>query len=115
MQTKKILFSIIIPYFSKKLILSRCLDKLLYQKITKEYYEIIIIDDGSKHDLNSLIQKFKKSNLNLKLFKLAKNRGPGIARNKGVTNLKQINDQNYDLIADKIIENFILNLKDLNV
>ena len=36
-------------------------------------------------------------------------------RNKGVTNLKQINDQNYDLIADKIIENFILNLKDLNV
>ena len=36
-------------------------------------------------------------------------------RNKGVTNLKQINNQNYDLIGNKIIENFILNLKDLNV
>ena len=36
-------------------------------------------------------------------------------RNKSVTNLKQINNQNYDLIGNKIIENFILNLKDLNV
>ena len=36
-------------------------------------------------------------------------------KNKGVINLKEINDQNYDQIADKIIENFILNLKDLNV
>ena len=35
--------------------------------------------------------------------------------NKGVTNLKEIKDQNYKTIDDKIIENFILNLKSLNV
>ena len=29
-------------------------------------------------------------------------------------NLKSINDQNYEILEDKIIENFILNLKNLN-
>jgi lipoyl(octanoyl) transferase len=36
-------------------------------------------------------------------------------KDKGVTSLVNINNQNYDLIADKIVENFILNLKNLNV
>ena len=34
---------------------------------------------------------------------------------KGVTNLKKINNQNYELVGDKIIENFISNLNNLNV
>ena len=33
---------------------------------------------------------------------------------KGVTNLKEINNQNYKVLEDKIIENFISNLKNLN-
>ena len=36
-------------------------------------------------------------------------------KDKGVTNLYEINDQNYKGLEDKIIENFILNLKNLNV
>ena len=36
-------------------------------------------------------------------------------KDKGVTNLKKINDQNYEQFEDKIIENFISNLKSLNV
>jgi len=36
-------------------------------------------------------------------------------KNKGVTNLKEINDQKYNCLEDKIIENFISNLKDLSV
>ena len=36
-------------------------------------------------------------------------------KDKGITSLVNINNQNYDLIADKIVENFILNLKNLNV
>ena len=31
--------------------------------------------------------------------------------NKGVTNLKRINDQNYDDLENKLIENFLINLK----
>ena len=34
---------------------------------------------------------------------------------KGVTNLKEINDQNYKKLDDEIIKNFILNLKILDV
>ena len=34
---------------------------------------------------------------------------------KGVTNLKEINDQNYKKLGDEIIKNFILNLKILDV
>ena len=33
-------------------------------------------------------------------------------RDKEMTNLKTIKDQNYNNLKDKLIENFILNLKD---
>ena len=36
-------------------------------------------------------------------------------KDKGVTNLNNINNQNYENLSDKIIKNFILNLKNLNV
>ena len=36
-------------------------------------------------------------------------------KDKGVTNLYNISDQSYENIDDKIIENFTLNLKDLDV
>ena len=36
-------------------------------------------------------------------------------KDKGVTNLKEINNQNYTDLDDKVIENFILNLKSLSV
>jgi len=36
-------------------------------------------------------------------------------KDKGVTNLEKIINQDYESIGDKVIENFILNLKNLNV
>ena len=36
-------------------------------------------------------------------------------KDKGVTSLKEINNQNYNDLEDKLIENFILNLKNLIV
>jgi lipoyl(octanoyl) transferase len=36
-------------------------------------------------------------------------------KDKGITNLKKINNQNYNLLQNKLINNFILNLKNLNV
>ena len=35
-------------------------------------------------------------------------------KDKGVTNLNDIHNQNYENLSDKIIKNFILNLKNLN-
>jgi lipoyl(octanoyl) transferase len=36
-------------------------------------------------------------------------------KNKGITSLKEINDQNYRNLEDKLVQNFILNLESLNV
>ena len=36
-------------------------------------------------------------------------------KDKGVTNLIEIDNQNYKSLENKIIENFILNLKNLDV
>ena len=52
-------------------------------------------------------------NINNDLSKYKKIIPCGI-KDKGVTNLKSINDQNYEILEDKIIKNFILNLKNLN-
>ena len=38
-----------------------------------------------------------------------------VLRDKGITNLIEINKQNYKNLEDKLIENFILNLEKLNV
>ena len=53
-------------------------------------------------------------NINNDLSKYKKIVPCGI-KDKGVTNLKEINNQNYEILEDKIVENFILNLKNLNV
>ena len=34
-------------------------------------------------------------------------------KDKGITNLKEIKDQNYDELEDKLIQNFTLNLQNL--
>ena len=47
-------------------------------------------------------------NSNLKKYKAII---PCGIKNKGITSLKEINNQNYDNLDNKIIENFILNLK----
>ena len=53
-------------------------------------------------------------NINNDLSKYKKIVPCGI-KDKGVTNLKEINNQNYEDLKNKIIKNFILNLKTLDV
>ena len=86
MQTKKIYFSIIIPYFNTPRVLTKCLDSLNNQKINKSLYEIIIVDDCSKTNLNKVINKYSKIFTFFKLIILNNNKGPGVARNLGVDN-----------------------------
>ena len=100
---------------------------------TLKFYDIDVYADkeniGIWHDKNSKIYKVAaigvrvskwiayhgfSININTDLDKYNSIIPCGI-RNKGVTNLKEINNQNYDQIGNKVIENFILNLKDLNV
>lgn len=76
MQMKKV--SVIIPFFSHKEWLKEALDSVFSQ--TYQNFEVILVNDGSKEDINDII-----SNYDSRLIYLTqKNAGPGAARNKGI-------------------------------
>ena len=50
--------SIIIPTFNRREILFYCLKALFRQTFSKDRFEILIIDDGSSEDIESLVKEF---------------------------------------------------------
>jgi len=70
-------FSVIVPAFNAEVTLSSCLEALVAQSISKEDYEVIVVDDGSTDDTSKIAQQFKVK------FLYQTNRGPAAARNKG--------------------------------
>lgn len=83
--------SIIIPTYNREKDLERCLESFSIQTYPKDYYEILIIDDGSTDGTEGMIKKFLiKNNINLFYLKQEKNlknigkiRNLGIERSKG--------------------------------
>ena len=47
--------SIVIPYYNGELWVGKCLDSLLMQDLKTDEYEIIVVDDGSTHSIESLM------------------------------------------------------------
>jgi glycosyltransferase involved in cell wall biosynthesis len=75
--------SIVIPVFKVEKYLSRCLDSCINQNISKEEYEIIIVNDGSPDGSKAIAEKYVEENTNIKLIN-QENRGLSIARNNGL-------------------------------
>src|SRR3990167_9299484 len=67
--------SIIVPTYNEQKCISACIRSLFNQ--TYNFFEIIVVDDGSKDDTVKIIKKFR-----VKLFK-QDHKGPGSARNLG--------------------------------
>ena len=79
----QILISVIIPVYNNEKYVLDCLNSLEAQTYTKEFFEVIIIDDASTD--NTLLKvKTDKSELKFQIDTLKENSGPGIARNKGI-------------------------------
>ena len=76
------LLSIVIPHYNiPKQMLKRCIDSIIEQKLPKESYEVIIVDDGSEEQPSWLIREYHDCNIKL----LINNHGgPGSARNRGI-------------------------------
>lgn len=75
--------SIIIPCYNSYKYMERCLRN--FEEQTLKNFELIIIDDCSTDDTYFKLLEYKnKSFLDIKIFKLEKNSGPGIAKSKGV-------------------------------
>lgn len=79
--------SIIIPVYNTSLYLKRCLDSV--KKQSYKNIQIIVVNDGSTDESQSILQNYKKANMELDLTLLQKdNEGLSSARNYGMDFVK---------------------------
>ncbi len=78
------MIDVIIPTYNSRDSIVRCLSSICFQTI-KDLVNVYIIDDFSTDDYEEIILFFSDK-LNVKLFKLEKNSGPGVARQFGLDN-----------------------------
>jgi glycosyltransferase involved in cell wall biosynthesis len=75
------LISVIIPAFNRGLELKRALDSLVRQ--TSKNFEVIVCDDGSSEDLESIVKAFL-SRLDIHYIRIENSGGPARPRNTAV-------------------------------
>ena len=84
--------SVIIPTFNRVKTIANSIQSVLEQSY--ENLEIVVVDDGSTDDTESLVNEIIEANRNkIRYFKLDNNHGAAYARNFGVNKAK------YDIIA----------------
>jgi len=82
------LFSVIIPTFNRADEIQELLQSLATQSLNKNKFEVIIVDDGSTDNTQSIIENIKNtSELDIKTLH-QNHQGPGEARNLGMKNAK---------------------------
>lgn len=76
------LFSVIIPAYNRADLIEQTLQSVLTQDFPAADLEIIVVDDGSTDHTISIVQKFAPR---VQLLQQQNNKGPGAARNAGLT------------------------------
>jgi glycosyltransferase involved in cell wall biosynthesis len=77
-------FSIIIPAYGAEKSIEKCLSSVCNQAFPKDNFEVIVVDDCSPDNQNSLIENLTKKFSNLTLVKHQVNKRQGGARNTGL-------------------------------
>lgn len=77
-------FSIIVPVYNVANYLDKAIKSILSQNISKDQYEIILVDDGSTDDSGDKCDRWKKEFPDLIKVIHKKNAGLGFARNSGL-------------------------------
>lgn len=75
------MISVIVPVFDGERFIGRCLRSLLHQTLSRDKYEIIVVNDGSKDRTNFALELFKED---IKIINNKKNLGLPSALNKGI-------------------------------
>jgi len=75
-------FSVVIPTFNRKHLLSRSVKSVLNQ--TFQNFELIIVDDGSTDNTEELVKEFNDNRI--KYIRHSENKGVSTARNTGIKN-----------------------------
>lgn len=76
----ELIISLIIPVYNVEKYLTKALESVENQSLNKNFFEVIIVDDGSTDNSINIIDSFCERNFNFKFIK-QKNSGPAIARN----------------------------------
>lgn len=79
------IISFIIPVYNTGTFLERCVNSILNQGIDTSMFEVIIINDGSTDNSITVIEKLVESHNNIKSIVCLENKGPGAARNAGIS------------------------------
>ncbi len=81
LQTNFMLLSVIIPTFNNSKILPECLRRIFDQTLSREEYEIIVVNDASTDETVNVLSQF---NDRVKVINLEKNSGSAASRNAGI-------------------------------
>lgn len=76
------LVSIVTPVYNAARFIQETIDSVLAQTYTE--FELILVDDCSRDDSVSIIQKNQQNDPRIKLVQLAENSGAAVARNAGI-------------------------------
>jgi len=90
------IFSIIIPAYNAEETLLTTVESVILQSIGNQFYEIIIIDDGSTDATYYIMEQLTQRTDNIRILQNDCNRGLGATRNKGIENA----DGEYILFLD---------------
>src|SRR5258708_3222370 len=74
--------SVVIPTYNRPTELRVCLDGFAAQSAPRESFEVIVIADGSREDMEPLVRQFDAS-MNI-VYRRIENSGPSVARNLGI-------------------------------
>lgn len=103
MASYQYIFSVIVPTFNRACEIKELLDSLTKQTISKDLFEVLIVDDGSTDETSEVVNDFfDNSDLNLRFLK-QDHKGPGEARNYGMKDARgeYLLFIDSDCIADK--------------
>jgi glycosyltransferase involved in cell wall biosynthesis len=75
--------SVIIPAYNEEKLLARCLQSFKEQSYNKEYFEVIIVDNGSTDDTVKVAKSFE-----VKVYTYTEQQNPSAARRFGITKAK---------------------------
>lgn len=82
MKKRKFGISVIIPSYNRIDTLLRAVDSV--QSSYNDMVEIIVVDDDSDFDIESVVGKFNKNNIPVRAYRNKENKGPQVARNIGI-------------------------------
>lgn len=81
-------FSVIVPVYNTYDFLDKCLDSIVDQTVSREKYEIIIVNDGTPDNSEEIILKYKEKYPKTIKYIKKENGGLSSARNEGIKHVE---------------------------